>query len=558
MPDLSVEKADILELLSEKTITYDYLTDYPKVERFYSFSPAEVDKALSARRGQTQKADRGKIVETLLNYNSKIGADEAALKNIRLLGEDNVYAVVTGQQPGFLTGPLYTIYKALTALGVCRRLNETRSERFVPIFWSATYDHDIDEVDHTFFVDKGNELSRLNYPFAERFHGGAVGPTPVDGETLAGILTEIEEGTHPTEFRDPILSMVKSAYASTWGEGFAIIMSKIMSKMGLILLDPTSKELQAASVPIFRKEIDEPLVSTDAANRAGDEIESLGYKRQVFKSDDDTDFFLSIDGKRTPISYRDGRFKPHHKDDDRDYSREDLLKWLEERPEDFSPNVLLRPVVQDYLLPTAIYIGGPSEIAYFAQLKGVYEHFHVSMPIVNLRSGATIIEKRIGKITDRFNLKPIDLKDEVEGIFSRVVKESPEFEAISRKVKEDIDKALIPLYDATAHIDQTLVGKLKKITGNILHQLEQVELRLVRAVKDRHEAERDQIENARNNIFPNGAPQERILNILPFLIKYGPDFVSELQEALLDQGPSSFSHPAVPGEAGSHYLVTIK
>jgi uncharacterized protein YllA (UPF0747 family) len=183
-------------------------------------------------------------------------------------------------------------------------------------------------------------------------------------------------------------------------------------------------------------------------------------------------------------------------------------------------------------------------VAYFGQLKGVYEHFQIPMPVVVLRSGATIVEKRIAKIMDRFNLNFIDLRNDVEGVFSKIVKESTNLEGICGKVKDDLDRALAPLYDAASQIDQTLVGRLKKVQGNMVHLLDQVELRLVRSAKEHNDTIREQLTNARNNLFPDGAPQERRLNILPFLIKYGPDFVDELYRSL-------------PGEAGTHYVVTI-
>ncbi|MFQ6093378.1 MAG: bacillithiol biosynthesis cysteine-adding enzyme BshC, partial [bacterium] len=463
--------------------------------------------------------------------------------NIDLLGEDGTFAVITGQQAGLLTGPLLTVYKAITAIQLAERLNRKDERHFVPVFWVVSDDHDFDEVNHLFLVNRKNELVRLVYQPGDEFERWPVGRIPVD-EDFDLFFDRFAEDTPNTEFKESVLRTVRAAYVEGWNfaEGFARLMTSMFRDYGLVLVDPMDPDLVELAVPIFEREIEDPASSTSLVLQTGDRLKERGYHRQIKVRPGHLNLFLEIDRRRCSVSVDGDAFRTEGKS----YTGEGFLAMLKSSPDRFSPNVVLRPVVRSHLLPTAAYIGGPGEISYFAQLKEVFETFAVSPPVVYPRARVTVVEGKVRRILDRYAIPPAELYEDADGVVRSIVESSlPEtFRTAFQEAEGDIERLFRRIRKAVVPIDGSLESLVIRSQNRLAHDIAKIEKKAIQAKKRSEEVIVQQIHKVRTNLFPNGALQERVLNIVPFLILYGPGLIGQLFDA-------------VDGDTGRHQMIDI-
>lgn len=510
----------------------DFLYDYEKVARFYTDCGREISPlAEHARLVGAQEFDRERVANGLSAINRRAGSSDLTFEHIEMLRHPGSVAIVTGQQAGLFTGPLYTIHKALTVIKLAACLREQGIEA-VPVFWIASEDHDYEEVNHTRLIDGDGHLTRVRYEPADRKPDVPVGRVLLDS-SISQTIDEFIAQLPPSEFLPEIERDLRESYAEGVGfaEAFARLMARLFKDYGVVLLDPLDEELKQVVAPLYSKAIEKSSEIARALVERSAELEGAGYHAQVHVSEDMTPLFIMEDGRRLAMTQSEGRF--YVKGSDRSFGKEELVELARRCPNCFSPNVTLRPVVQDFLLPTAAYIGGPAEIAYFAQIRAVYETLGRELPCVLPRASFTIIEGRHQKTLKKHNL---ELKDFFEGLhpaITKVVEQSLDretanaFAETERMLAEQLDKLEASLRRA----DATLSASIKRARAKIIYQIEHLRTQFIHASARREETVFRQVERAYQTLMPDKNLQERELNVYYFLARYGHSLIDELYNA---------------------------
>jgi len=510
----------------------DFLYDYPKVARFYTdFGRTVAPLKDHAQQVGAQSFDRQRVPDALERINRAAGSSDLTFKHIEMLRHPGSVAIVTGQQSGLFTGPLYTIHKALTVIKLAACLREQGVEA-VPVFWIASEDHDYEEVNHLKVLDREGQLKTIRYEAGDLPKDAPVGRVVLcDGITKT--VDEFITLLPPSEFTPDIERDLRESYAPGTGfaQAFAKLMARLFKNYGVVLLDPLDEELKQVVAPLYSQALEKSEEIARALVARSRELEAAGYHAQVHVSEDMVPLFIVDDGRRVAMTRENGRFQV--KGSDRSFAHEELVSLASRCPTCFSPNVTLRPVVQDYLLPTAAYIGGPAEIAYFAQLRAVYETLERQEPCVLPRASFTIVEGRHQKTMKKYGLELRDFFDGLHAAVTKVVEQSLDrgtarsFEETERVLNEQLDKLEASLGNA----DRTLLSSVEGARAKMLYQIEHLRTRFIHASAHREETAYRQVERAYTTLFPEKNLQERELNAYYFLSRYGPSLIEELYNA---------------------------
>jgi bacillithiol synthase len=510
----------------------DFLYDYENVSRFYTDFGREVSPlAEHAKSVGARDFERDRVADALTRINKLAGSSELTFKHIELLRKPGSVAIVTGQQAGLFTGPLYTIHKALTVIKLAACMRE-QGIAAVPVFWIASEDHDYDEVKWTRLVDGDGQVRTVQYEPENRPAEVPVGKITLDG-AVSKSIDEFLSYLPPSEFHAEIEKILRDSY--TDGTGFAVAFSKVMARIfkdyGVVLLDPSDEGLKQVAAPLYARAIEKTTEIAEALVERSNALVAAGYHAQVNVSEEMVPLFIIDDGRRVALTQRDERF--YVKGSERSFAKDELVALASRCPNCFSPNVTLRPVVQDYLLPTAAYIGGPAEIAYFAQLRAVYEVLERPEPCVLPRASFTIVEGRHQKTMEKYDLQLSDFFEGLHPAITKVVETSVDrnttqaFEETEKLFNEQLNK----LEEALSKADATLADSLKKSREKILYQIEHLRTRFVHASARREETTFRQVERAYTTLMPNKNFQERELNAFYFLARYGQSLIDDLYKA---------------------------
>jgi bacillithiol biosynthesis cysteine-adding enzyme BshC len=507
----------------------DYNTNFEKISKFYSgnyndkYSWETKIKELKQR-----KFERPILHRVLNNQNREFQSGIKTLANIDLLGDDNTFTVVTGQQLGFFGGPLYTIYKAITTVKLANKLSQDFPDyNFVPVFWLEGEDHDFDEINKTKYLNSNNEFSTAEYliggkPLERNI--GATGNISLD-EHIEQFFLTIESTLPKTDYSEALFKLMRGYYSqgNTFLKAFAGFFNHVYEDSGLIFINTNQPEFKKVLSPLFVNEINSNSQTSKLVIQKSVELEEHYHAQIKAKA---LNLFMFHKGGRHLIEPSDsGDY--YLKNLRQRFTKEELLAIAVNTPELLSPNVVMRPLCQDTLLPTISYVGGPGEIAYFAQLKTVYEYFKVAMPIIYPRASVTLIEEKIQKILEKYSLEVEDLFGEVESVLSKVSEQVSEvkvdtlFESLGNKVNDAVNEARFGIQQ----IDPTLNGTIDGTLSKFQQQLEVLKQKTQKAQQQKEEVSLKQIKKASLNIFPNENFQEREFSVIQYLNKYGPDFV---------------------------------
>ena len=503
-----------------------FLSDFPRVSEFYAH-PSNLNGIMAAASDIRLDDDvRSAVVDVLSAQNTTFGGDAETFRNLDRLRAGAV-AVVTGQQVGLFGGPAYSVYKALTAIHVARQLT-SKGTNAVPIFWLATEDHDLAEVDHCFFAKRG-ALERFDLNpagIADRRVGEiALGEGVQEIVTRAAAMLE-------GPFAEESSRWLGESYRQeeTFGSSFAKFMTRIFAGRGLIFLDPMSAELHRLSAPTMSRAIKEhEVLARDLVARSAD-LERAGFHAQVKVSEHSTLVFRIVEGQRIALRPANGGFAAGAWRG----SMDETLRDLEQHPEQFSPSALLRPVIQDTLLPTVAYIGGPAEVAYHAQTSLVYGKLLARAPVILPRAAFTLVPAHVANLLKKYNLDARDVfagrhllraKLEAEALPQAL---SARFEAGEKTIKDMLEGMREPL----GKLDQTLVGALDTVSEKMLYQFAGLHAKAGRA-----EGFRSGVVNTHENeiammLLPNNELQERSLAFLPFLAFEGIELLDQLDSQI--------------------------
>ena len=467
--------------------------------------------------------DRQKIVDKLLGYNQKLDAPEQVIQNIESLSEPDTYVVVTGQQPGVFSGPLYTVYKAISAIVICERLCDEKHS-FVPVFWNASEDDDLSEVDHI-VIFRENEPFEIRYECESR--GEAFSQMRLDKSRLEKMLSIVEGVSPNSEFKVPLLKEIGGIIqeSSTMGDFFSRFMLYLLGELGLVLVEP--QYLRDLMPPVFERLIGRPTECTQIVNEAGLKLNELGYSPKIQKKSNMCNFFIFDDeGKRLRVTY-DRKFRVANEI----YSERELLRLLKDDSFRFSANAVTRPITQDFLFPTFAYVAGPNEIAYQAQLKGVYDFFSLEMPVIFPRYGSTVAEKKVSKVLTKYKAEIHELRNP-EKLLKRLPKEK--IDDVFSSLRSEVFREMVEVTRTAESIDKTLIEPCFLARGKMLKTIEVLEGKVASKLKQIDVVARQQITKAFSNLFPHGDLQERQINVLEYFMKFGKEFLKIVHEGFLE------------------------
>ena len=503
----------------------DYLQDFAKVRKFYSRPPLERDWVAGQSQSLDYDAARRRAVATILErQNRGWGASAETLENIARF-RDGAFAIVTGQQVALFGGPLFSLYKALTAIKLAAECSRAGTE-CVPIFWLATEDHDLEEVNHATLLGAEGALHRLATGSRGK-ENAPVSSIPL-GEDLEAQAAAAAEVLGKSE----VAEWLRLSYrpGETLGSAFAKLFSQLFRHSGVIFLDAADPELHALAASLYREALSSAATLEEALLRRDRELEAAGYHAQARTPPSSTLLFRTEKGSRQAIHRKGSDFVVGA----RTVAAAELQRQLSEDPGSFSPNVLLRPVVEDYLLPTLAYVGGPSEVAYFAQAGVVYEKLLGRVTPILPRFSATLVEPRIKRLMDRYRVSVADTFHGVEHL-REVLAEH----AMSREVHGAFDSAqaavetsLAALRRSLEKFDPTLAEASARSASKMRYQLGRLRTRVARAELQRQGELGQHAEQLIACLFPNKVLQEREVAGVSFAARYGTQFLLQLYDAV--------------------------
>ena len=517
-----------------RRLAVEYVANFDALRAFFAGDPADDGAwraSIAARaRPDADSAAVGRIVRAQQRAR---GAPGAAVEAAARLDDRRSVAVVTGQQAGLFGGPLYTLLKAISAIRLARRAERVFGGPGVAVFWVDAEDHDLDEIRTCGVLDADQAFTTValeteappGTPAAAVRLGREIEPA-LDG--LAATLPE-------TDFTAEVLGGLRRAYASGHGlvEAFATWLEQLLGRHGLVVFDAADPAAKPLAADLFAREIANPGASSSLARSAGDRLRDAGFHAQVYPPATGVALFLQ-NGSRRAIRVDGDRLRAAGDD------ALDRAAWLDRLRVDaarFSPNVLLRPIVQDRLFPTVCYVAGPNELAYLAQLKPVYGHFGVPMPLVAPRLSATLVDTAVMKFLRRTGIPLTTLQPQDESALNRLLGAQ-----LPAAVEQALDGAARAIRDrmaaaaaVVAEVDPTLAGAAESTHGRMERDLGNLRNKVVQAAKRRHQTLRRQFTRAQSQIFPRGTPQERAVGGICFLNRYGPPLVDRLlSDATLD------------------------
>lgn len=528
-----------------------YVDLSPTALPFYSHPPVLTNLGEEIRkRILSVPYPRAEMAAILRRQNEEYGCGPATLESIGRLEHPDCVAIVTGQQVGLFGGPLYTIYKALTAINLSHEL-EKRNIISVPVFWMETEDHDLAEVTLRTVLDRNQAALRVDY--RDALYGQvpewarSVGSIPLP-ETISEVVRDFASRFDGFKWKDEIESLLESTYrpGSTFGKAFASLMHRILPDSGLILFDPQDLQAKPLAAGVFRWALEnsrEIQARIQARNR---EVESAGFRPQVRTADHATVLFYIEKGERCSLEDRGGRFCLKNRG--KYFSLDQLKESLETSPERFSPNVLLRPIVQDTLLPTCAYVAGPAEVAYFAQIQTLYALRNHPMPVIWPRESFTILNAEIFKTMQDLGIKIEECFSRAAALRGKALRNSGigRSDSSLEGFRLNLEKIFAELAKDAGALDPSLPQATDTAKRKILHNLRRIRSRLQRLEENSNTEIVQAADLLLHHCLPNGNLQERELSILHFLAQNGPNLLEAVRSSLR---LSNFSHRVILPDA---------
>lgn len=493
---MTLEKLPLEHANNFTNIFKDYLSGNSSLEKYYDLPPnlESFEKALKDKKLPAE--NRKKLQQVLKKQYKDLVPSKALEQNLQKLTDERTFTITTGHQLNIFTGPLYFIYKIVTVINLCKKLKEAHPEyHFVPVYWMASEDHDFEEINHF-------HLFGRNYVW-ETQQQGAVGR--FNPEEISAICEQLPER----------IALFEKAYTEhkTLADATRYFVNELFGEEGLIALDADDATLKG----LFEEVIKDDLTQHTAKSLVEDTskaLDALDYKTQVYSRD--INFFYLDEGLRERIVKDDGKYQVLNTDIQ--FSEEELLKLVEEHPEKFSPNVILRPLYQEMILPNLAYVGGPAEVAYWLQLKAVFDHYQQPFPILLPRNFALIISKSNAR---KMNKIPLDVRDmfmDVHDLVKKFLDSSAEHGIQLKKEKEILQEVFTSVKNKVTAVDKSLDGFIGAEANKAEKILENIEKRLKKSEERNQETSVKQIEALKEKLFPGAGLQERHDNFLNFYI----------------------------------------
>ncbi len=510
----------------------DFIYNFEKVDSFYAGNFRKIE---AFEKGwadlSKRKYFRHEIASILERQNSELGASAQTLKNISYLKDSQTSVVFTGQQVGILGGPLFTIYKAISDIKLAAWLSEKLKTKVIPLFWLASDDHDFLEVNHIYLLNPQSQVIKIEYKPNTDWNGKPMAKVVLD-DSINDFLKTIDANLAETKYKKEILGKLTQFYApnQSLAMAFAKWLTFLLGKYGLVLVNPADNDLKKLAAPIFEKEIEQNGQLENILRETNKKLEQNNYHQQIKKKEGYLNIFVD-NGQRSTIR-KERDFLVVEATQEK-YTLEQIRGLLNQKPNLFSPNVVLRPAVQSYLFPTLAYIGGPSEVAYFAQLKEMHQALEVNMPVVYPRAALTLLERKTLEILGKYdlNIKEIFSQD-IESVINQVMEKSlpPDWEENFTKTQAEIKQKFEKLEQEVTQLEPTLKETFATSKGKIDFELNKLKEKYFQAYKRKNKTIREQLYKVKNHLYPENDLQERKFNIVYYLNKYGLGLIDFLYQ----------------------------
>jgi bacillithiol biosynthesis cysteine-adding enzyme BshC len=526
-----------------RRLAVDYAFDFDRVARFFAGNPAEPSAWRDAIvRTQRHRRDRSAVADLLQAQQRQRGAPPEAVAAAAKLRDPQTVAVVTGQQAGLFGGPLFTLLKAITAVRLAERVAAEHHTAAVAIFWVDAEDHDWDEVKTCGVLDAESNLCRLSLGNPPGANEQPVARVILD-DSAADVVNQLSTTLPPTEFSSSLLDSLRTIYTpgTSMSQAFGRLLESVLGGRGLVVFDASDPAAKPLVADVFVHELTHPGETSRLALQAGNELEAAGYHAQATPQESHAALF-HLDGGREPIRRTDEGFSVGNRRE----PAAALLDAVRTRPQEFSPNVLLRPLVQDTLFPTVCYVAGPSELAYLAQLSGVYASFGIPMPLIQQRATATLLDSNAMRFLSKNDVALEALRQQDEAMLNQLLESKlpPSVDAPLEDALRLLAERMDSLAQAVPQIDPTLERAARSTQNRIEDELKKLHAKIIQASKRSNDTLRRQFKHAQAQAFPGGHPQEREVGFVYFLNKHGAGLVERLGDELsLDMG--------------THWVITI-
>jgi bacillithiol biosynthesis cysteine-adding enzyme BshC len=526
-----------------RRLAADYAFDYTRVESFFAGNPATPAAwADTIARSQATARQPAELARVLADQQARRDAPPEARQAASRLADPATRVVITGQQAGLFGGPLFTLLKAMTAMRLAGQVEQTHGVPVVPVFWIDAEDHDWAEVSGCTVLDPDLSPRTIRLPDPPGAGERPVARLLLD-ETVKAAIDSLETTLPESEFRAELVAGLRRAYQPGRGmaEAFGCWLETVLGRHGLVVYDSSDPAAKPLARDILTREIAEPGETAELASRAGEALVENGYHAQVTPSEGAISLFhlephreaIRVTGDSVTIG-------------DRTTTLAALAQEAKASPEHFSPNVLLRPIVQDAVFPTICYVAGPNELAYLGQLRAVYARFGIAMPLMYQRTTATLVDSATLRFLGKYDLPMMALQPRDEKALNELLESQlpPTVDNALAGVASLISERMDGLASAVPQIDPTLEGTVRTTLGKMQHELHTLHNKVIQAAKRKDETLRRQFQRAQALTFPSGHPQEREVGFVWFLNRYGSALIPRLIED-------------IPLGMGQHYVISI-
>ncbi len=504
-----------------------YAREDESLRPFYKYPVTIASFAQVIEDKKKETIDRKTLVKVLVEQYDRIGVTKNVGENIRALQDENTFTIVTAHQPTLFTGPLYYVYKIISTINLAKKLTSQYPDyQFVPIFITGGEDHDFEEMNHVNLFNK-----KLVW---ENEESGSVGAMKTSG--LKNVLAELKEILGESEKAQKVYQLIEQTHTQfdTYSDAALSLANTLFEKDGLVCINMNHPKLKKLFIPVIKEEIfnqaSQPLVEATSKK-----LNEAGFKSQAFPRE--VNFFYLNPQLRERIVFEDEKYKVLNTN--LEFSKKEMESEIENHPEHFSPNVIMRPIFQEKILPNLAYIGGGGELAYWMERKTQFEHFGINFPMLIRRNSAVWIDKGTQKRINKLGLTSTSVFGETEGLVKAFVKNNTEGELNFSEEKKELESVFEKIKKRVEQVDPTLGKTVLAESAKQIKSLENLESRVMRAEKQKHETSLNQLRKLKEKLFPSNGLQERKDNFIPFYMKYGAAYFDVLK-ASFDPMEKSF------------------
>lgn len=500
----------------------DYLSGDARLRDFYQYERniASFKQAIENRK--KFPVYRRQLTATLRNQHHQFQNDFPLVdKNIALLEKENTFTVTTGHQLNIFTGPLYYIYKIISTINLAEALKkEYPSYDFVPVHWMNGEDHDFEEINHINIFNSKLEWKQENH--------GPAGKLTTD--SMADVLKELKNLMGAGENADELFKLFEEAYLfnSTLASAARFLLTRLFGKYGLVVIDGDDKELKNLFKPVIKSELEKQL-SFAKVEEASVALTKIGYKTQVHPREINL-FYMANGIRERIVKNSSGKFEVMNSD--LVFDKDEMMAMVESNPENFSPNVVLRPLYQEYILPNLAFVGGPGELAYWLQYRSMFAMHNVHYPVLIFRSSAIFMDNKSMRRTEALNITLADLFKPMDALSSLYISKLDESNLDFEDEKKSLQKVFDDLKLKITAIDKSLENTVAAELQKTINAVETLQKKANAAMKRKHETAITQLKNLQEKLLPKGVFQERHVNFIPYYLQYGNLFIGMLKEQL--------------------------